>query len=144
MEGLLKLDREAMVSYALKPLAQKYCERMETAEGVDAWKKIPVSLEIKCDVSTQGEVLGGRHNTSVFWELLDAAGEGGILDILPESFTAGQLERMKSEGCLEETEYRHETYWVADVAKAGAEILEECGIAERVRELWKKIKSYVG
>lgn len=144
LEGLLELDREAMVSYALKPLAQKYCERMETAEGVDAWKKIPVSLEIKCDVSSQGEVLGGRHNTSVLWELLDAAGEGGILDILPESFTAGQLERMKSEGCLEETEYRHETYWVADVAKAGAEILEECGIAERVRELWKKIKSYGG
>lgn len=144
MEGLLELDREAMVSYALKPLAQKYCERMETAEGVDAWKKIPVSLEIKCDVSTQGEVLGGRHNTSVLWELLDVAGEGGILDILPESFTAGQLERMKAEGCLEETEYRHKTYWVVDVAKAGAEILEECGIAERVRELWKKIKSYGG
>ena len=144
MEGLLELDREAMVSYALKPLAQKYCERMETAEGVDAWKKIPVSLEIKCDVSL-------REKCWVDAIILQFSGncwmrpeKGGILDILPESFTAGQLERMKSEGCLEETEYRHETYWVADVAKAGAEILEECGIAERVRELWKKIKSYGG
>lgn len=142
LEGLVELDRDAVIRYALQPLARKFCEDRGNAEGMDLCRQILNCISLECYVSRRGEVLGGSGGKDILWELLYAVSDVAVWDILPDCFSAEQMSMLRTEGGLEETEHWNETCWLLDTARMKEEVLKESGIAERVRELWEEIKSY--
>lgn len=142
LEGLVELDRDAVIRYALQPLARKFCEDRGNAEGMDLCRQILNCISLECYVSRRGEVLGGSGGKDILWELLYAVADVAVWDILPDCFSAEQMSMLRTEGGLEETEHWNETCWLLDTARMKEEVLKESGIAERVRELWEEIKSY--
>lgn len=142
LEGLVELDRDAVIRYALQPLARKFCEDKGNAEGMDLCRQILNCISLECYVSRRGEVLGGSGGKDILWELLYAVADVAVWDILPDCFSAEQMSMLRTEGGLEETEHWNETCWLLDTARMKEEVLKESGIAERVRELWEEIKSY--
>lgn len=142
LEGLVELDRDAVIRYALQPLARKFCEDRGKAEGMDLCRQILNCISLECYVSRRGEVLGGSGGKDILWELLYAVADVAVWDILPDCFSAEQMSMLRTEGGLEETEHWNETCWLLDTARMKEEVLKESGIAERVRELWEEIKSY--
>ena len=142
LEGLVELDRDAVIRYALQPLARKFCEDRGNAEGMDLCRQILNCISLECYVSRRGEVLGGSGGKDILWELLYAVADVAVWDILPDCFSAEQMSMLRTEGGLGETEHWNETCWLLDTARMKEEVLKESGIAERVRELWEEIKSY--